>query len=230
MSTGTGVIAPAAEFDPQPRRFDLLEPAALDDPYPIYDELRAVAPVYRDRRFFGSILTRYDDVVALLKDPRVSARRPAAEERIPRALLPVADELRELRAFQSRWMLYVDPPEHTRLRGLINRSFTAATVAGMRGRVQNLVDELLRPWKDGAPFDLVRDFARPLPALVIADILGLPPEDRSLFQTWSDGIAAGMVLSTRQDAIGGISEAHQAQRELIGYFQQMIALRRLPSA
>jgi cytochrome P450 family 109 len=72
----------------------------------------------------------------------------------------------------------------------------------------------------------VQDFARPLPALVIADILGLPPEDRTLFQSWSDGIAAGMVLSTRQDAIVGLIEAHRCQRELIRYFEEMIAARR----
>src|SRR5215207_5641086 len=90
-------------------RFDLLDPASLDNPYPVYDQLRDVAPVYRDRRFFGCILTRYHDVAAVLKDPRVSARRPTADERVPRSLAAVALELRELRAFQSRWMLYLDP-------------------------------------------------------------------------------------------------------------------------
>ena len=138
-------------------RYDLLGDTALDDPYPLYDELRASAPVYRDRRFFGCILTRYEDVVAVLKDARVSSRRPTADERVPRSLGAIADEVRELRAFQSRWMLCLDPPQHTRLRALVNSSFTAAAVAGMRGRVQSLVDELLQPFVDGARFeDMVR--------------------------------------------------------------------------
>jgi pimeloyl-[acyl-carrier protein] synthase len=208
------------------RRYDLLDAAVLDDPYPLYDELRTVAPVYRDRRFFGCILTRYDDIVAVLKDGRVSSRRPTADERVPRSLSAIAEQLRELRAFQSRWMLYLDPPEHTRLRSLVNKSFTAATVARMRGRIQGLIDELLRPYVDGARFDVVQGFARPLPALVIADILGLPPEDRALLQDWSDGLAAGMVLSTGQDAIEGLTEAHRCQAELIRYFEDMIRVRR----
>lgn len=101
-------------------RYDLLGTSTLENPYPLYDELRVAAPVYRDRRFFGCILTRYDDVVAVLKDSRVSSRRPTADERVPRALSAIAEQLRELRAFQSRWMLYLDPPEHTRLRALVN--------------------------------------------------------------------------------------------------------------
>ena len=123
-------------------------------------------------------------------------------------------------------MLYLDPPEHTRLRSLVNNSFTAVAVARMRDRVQALVDGLLLPYVGGSRFDAVQDFARPLPALVIADILGLPSEDRTLFQTWSDGIAAGMVLSTGQEAVGGLMEAHRSQGELISYFRDMIRARR----
>jgi cytochrome P450 len=79
---------------------------------------------------------------------------------------------------------------------------------------------------EGVTFDVVQSFARPLPALVIADILGLPAEDRTLFQAWSDGITAGMVLSTGQDAIEGLTAAHHCQRELIRYFEDMIQARR----
>src|SRR5205823_1838445 len=81
---------------------------------------------------------------------------------------------------------------NTRLRSLVNKSFTAATAARMRGRIQGLIDELLSPYVDGGRFDVIQDFARPLPVLVIADILGLPPQDRALLQEWSDGIAAGI--------------------------------------
>src|SRR5437879_9568691 len=159
-------------------RYDLLDEGVLDNPYPLYDELRVAAPVYRDRRFFGCILTRYDVVVAVLKDSRVSSRRPTADERIPRSLSAIAEQLRELRAFQSRWMLYLDPPEHTRLRSLVSKAFTATTVASMRQTIQGLVDELLAPGCEAERLDVVRDLARPLPALVIADLLGRARADR----------------------------------------------------
>jgi pimeloyl-[acyl-carrier protein] synthase len=208
-------------------RFELLDAASLDDPYPLYDEMRAVAPVYRDRRFLGWILTRYEDVAAVLKDPRVSSVRPTANELIPTSLASIADRLRELRTFQARWMMYLDPPEHTRLRALVSKSFTASTVSSPRGRIQGLVDDLLAAGSQSGSFDVVRDFARPLPALVIADLIGLPREDRTIFQSWSDGIAAGMVLSTRgRGALDGLIEAHRCQRELISYFETLIACRR----
>src|SRR2546430_6932933 len=160
---GSGAFVAAGE-----RKYDLLDAATLENPYAVYDALRSAAPVYRDRRFFGCILTRYDDIVAVLKDSRVSSRRPTADERVPRSLAAIAEQLRELRAFQSQWMLYLDAPEHTRLRSLVNNSFTAVAVARMRDRVQALVDGLLLPYVGGSRFDAVQDFARPLPALVIA--------------------------------------------------------------
>ena len=139
-----------------------------------------MAPVYRDRRFLGWILTRYADVASVLKDPRVSSVRPTADEVIPTSLASIADRLRELRTFQARWMMYLDPPEHTRLRALVSKSFTASTVSSLRGRIQGLVDDLLARGRQSGSFDVVRDFARPLPALVIADLIGLPREDRTI--------------------------------------------------
>jgi cytochrome P450 len=90
-----------------------------------------------------------------------------------------------------------------------------------------MVDELLSACRESGTCDVIRDFARPLPALVIADLIGLPREDRVVFQSWSDGIAAGMVLSTRsQEALEGLIEAHRCQTELIAYFEALIASRR----
>ena len=163
----------------------------------------------------------------MLRDPRVSSVRPTADEVIPATLASIAERVRELRTFQARWMMYLDPPEHTRLRALVGKSFTAGTVANMRARIQGLVDDLLATGRQSGTFDVVRDFARALPALVIADLIGLPREDRTIFQSWSDGIAAGMVLSTRsQGALDGLIEAHRCQSELIAYFEALIASRR----
>ena len=225
--TGTSVTREPRSARPAEGRFELLDASSLDDPYPLYEQMRAGAPVYRDRRFLGWILTRYEDVAGVLRDPRVSSVRPTADDAIPSSLAGIADCLRELRTFQARWMMYLDPPEHTRLRSLVSKSFTASTVANLRGRIQGLVDDLLAAGRQSGGFDVIRDFARPLPALVIADLIGLPREDRIMFQSWSDGIAAGMVLSTRgQDALEALIEAHRCQRELISYFESLVAGRR----
>jgi cytochrome P450 len=208
-------------------RYELLDPSVLQDPYPLYRQMRDEAPVYRDRRFMGWILTRYDDVLAVLRDPRVSSQRPLATEPVGRSLASIATEVREIRQFQGRWMMHLDPPEHTRLRTLVSKAFTATRVEALRETVQALTDELLSHPREAGYIDLVQDLARPLPALVIGDLLGVPREDRPTLQVWSDGIAAGMVLSGRgQAALDGFREAHRCQRELVGYFQALIALRR----
>jgi pimeloyl-[acyl-carrier protein] synthase len=98
---------------------------------------------------------------------------------------------------------------------------------GLRRTVEALADELLGPGREAGCIDLVRDLARPLPALVIGDLLGVPREDRPSLQAWSDGIAAGMVLSGRgQAALDGLREAHRSQRELVDYFRGLIVERR----
>ena len=83
-------------------RYELLDPAVLQNPYPLYRQMRDEAPVYRDRRFMGWILTRYDDVLAVLRDPRVSSQRPLASEPVGRSLADIATEVREIREFQAR--------------------------------------------------------------------------------------------------------------------------------
>jgi cytochrome P450 len=206
------------------RRYPLLDAAFLDDPYPTYRELREHDPVYRDRRLMGWIVSRYDDVQAVLRDSSVSSQRPLADEPIPRSLEPIADELRELRRFQAHWLLYLDPPDHTRLRGLLATAFTPERAARLRPRIQDLIDQLLTDTPSGE-LEVMRDLARPLPVLVIAELLGLPAEDRGLFRGWSDGIAGGMLLQGGPDAVARLREAHHCQLELIAYFRELIRRR-----
>jgi cytochrome P450 len=206
------------------RRYTLLDAAFLDDPYPTYRQLREHDPVYRDRRFLGWIVSRYEDVQAVLRDPMVYSRRPLAEEPIPRSLELIADELRELRRFQAHWLLYLDPPAHTRLRGLLATAFTPERAEHLRPRIQDLIDQLLTGTPAGE-LEVMRDLARPLPVLVIAELLGLPAEDRGLFRAWSDGIAGGMLLQGGPDAVARLREAHDCQLELIAYFRELIGRR-----
>jgi cytochrome P450 len=201
--------------------FDFTRPAFRRDPYPTYRVLREQMPVARvDRgpiRF--SVLTRHADVVAVLRDPRMSVDRPfqpkpfsGQDDVDPATLHPLARALRAL----SRVMLFRDPPDHTRLRGLVNKAFTPRMVESLRPRIQGLVDDLLaRPLADGG-FDLVRDFAEPLPILVIAELLGLPASDRADLKRWSDQLAVMLDGSIAAQHIG---PAVQSAVQVIEYLR-----------
>src|SRR5690606_23753089 len=175
--------------------FDFTRPAFRRDPYPTYRALRESTPLHcietdRGTRFW--VLTRHADVTAVLRDPRMSVERgfppqppPLAPGVAPETLHPVVRALRVV----SRVMLFRDPPDHTRLRGLVGRAFTPRMVEALRPRITALVAELLAPLADGEPFDVVAQLAEPLPLLVIAELLGLPAEDRADLKRWSDDLA-----------------------------------------
>jgi pimeloyl-[acyl-carrier protein] synthase len=194
---------------------DFMRPEFLRDPYPTYRALRDAGPLHRissgSLRFW--VLTRHADVQALLRDPRVTVERipgmspdPNAPPVDPATLNPLARTLRTL----ARVMLFRDPPDHTRLRGLANKAFTPRMVEALRPRIAALVDELLAPLGDGAPFDVVRELAEPLPILVIAELLGLPGEDRKELKAWSDDLAVLLDGSIAMQHIGrGVQSAIQ---------------------
>lgn len=177
----TGTIS--AAFDQQ-----LISPAFYANPYPFYHQLRTEAPVSWSAALGGWVLTRYQDVIASLRDTRYFSSRGrmlAALERFPDdtrvALRPLEDHF-------AVGLISSDPPDHTRLRALINKAFTPRVVEQLRPRIQALVDELLDVAQARGPIDLIRDLAYPLPATVIAELLGASPEDRDRFKVWSDGI------------------------------------------
>ena len=150
-------------------------PEFFVDPYPTYDELRE-EPVRWEEELKGWVLTGYAEVAAALADPRVS-----------RGGGPQAGDL--LRRLLTRMMLFTDPPDHTRLRGLANRAFTPSRVEALRPRIAAIVDEQLAE-VDESEWDLIEGLAYPLPVMVIAEILSLPPADRALFKRWSDDVIA----------------------------------------
>lgn len=162
---------------------DLADPQFRVDPYPIYARLRDQAPVCLARAgFFGRawLLTRYDDVAAALRDERFTkdfrkVRRP---------------ELRLLGLFGplNRHMLNVDQPDHTRLRALVQKAFTARLVEDLRPRIESLAEELLDRVAARGQMDVVTDFAQPLPITIIAEMLGVPVSDRHRFQRWCAGL------------------------------------------
>ena len=175
----------------QPPRVDLFDPAFKADPYPTYARLRSTDPIHRTALPDGRgvwLITRYEDVFAVLKDGRFvkdwrKAMTPEQLAQIP----PIPDVLKPL----SSNMLDTDPPDHERLRALVSKAFTPRLIERMRGRVQAIADSLLDAVEDQRRMDLIDDYAFPLPITVIAELLGVPAEDRNSFREWSDAAVSG---------------------------------------
>jgi pimeloyl-[acyl-carrier protein] synthase len=167
----------------------LLTPEYLSDPYRFYAELREKAPVYFSQRMNAWVLTRYRDVAAGLSDRRLICGRRVESYAagLPR---PVREEMQTLFQHLEKWIDNMDPPDHTRLRGLVNKAFTPHMIATLEGAIVTTTEELLGAAESNGQMDIIRDFAYPLPATVIALMLGVPLGDRSQFISWANDIAA----------------------------------------
>ncbi len=161
------------------------------DPYPAYRRLRDEDPVHWSEAWGAWLITRYDDVVATLRDhERFSSRGRLVEliYALPADAQADAGPLRE--HFSTSGLIHSDPPDHTRMRSLISKAFSPRTIAALEPRIARIVDELLDRVEQGRPFDVMTALAYPLPAIVIAELLGALPEDRERFRGWSDDIVA----------------------------------------
>jgi cytochrome P450 PksS len=160
------------------------------DPYPFYARLRAEAPVCRvalPGKQTAWLITRYDDVVAVLKDERLAKDKRNAltpEQASKQPWVPAMFKPLE------RNMLDLDAPDHTRLRALVHKAFTPRLIERMQERIQKLADELLDTVQNRWAMDLIRDYALPIPTTIIAQMLGVPVADRHRFHRWSSTIVA----------------------------------------
>lgn len=191
----------------------------LQNPYPLFDRLRAEDPVHWCEPMKLWLVTRYEDVYAGLREPLLSTNRAGMYEQ---ALSPeLKSRVQPLLDHVSKWMLLTDDPVHKRLRKLVNLAFLPKMVDQLRPRVKSIVNELLDNVPINKPFDIMKEFASPLPATVICEILGIPLEERYKFKTATEGV---MQFSTR----GGprlkeyAYEAHNALGELITMFERLI--------
>ena len=203
----------------------LLSPAFFADPYAVYRRLRDEHPVHWCEPWNCWIISRYDDVTAGL---RQDGRRFSVVGQFGSYLnaLPEAERPRfePLKQHFSIGLLHSDPPEHTRLRGLINQAFTPRVVERMRGRIEATVNALLDAVQDRGQMDVIRDFAFHLPAIITAQVVGMPPEDRHQFKAWSDDIASFSAANRLT-----VEVAERAQRSVLavrGYLRQIAARRR----
>lgn len=184
---------------------DLFSEAARRDPYPTYDRLRASAPVCHDPTSGLWLVLNYEAVKWVLSDPASFSSR-----------------------FGPDWMIFADPPRHSKLRGLINTAFTPRMVAALEPRIREICCDLLDQSTGQTEIDFVGEFAGPLPMRVIAEMLGIPGDDRSRFQRWADAI-----LAMSYTIAGAAAEARAATehftavtREMGDYLVDLLASRR----
>src|SRR5215203_3519334 len=199
---------------------DLASPRFKADPYPFYARLRAEAPVWRttlpDKRT-AWLVTRYEDVAGVLKDDRLAKDTLNAQDPEQRAEGPwVPGFLKPL----EQNMLDLDDPDHKRLRSLVSKAFTPRLIERLRGRVEAICRELLDAMEPRDRTELVRDYALPLPATVIAELLGIPAKDQRRFHRWSNRIVS---ISSGRD----VWRALPAALAFVRYLRKMSERRRL---
>ena len=214
MDTIAQPTAPAKDLE-----FNPLDPAFIADPYPFYRRLREAAPVMKTPQGFW-LITRYEDVALSLRDRRFgkdfegNMRRRYGTDRMNEPAV----------ASLAKTMLVQDPPDHTRLRGLVTKAITARRVADMRPRIKELVDEQLDRVADKGEMDVMRDLAHRLPVIVICDMLGIPEEHRAPFLAGSNvnGRILEPVPMTREE----LDLANRNTQMAGVYFNQLCELRR----
>ena len=202
--------------------FNPFLPSYQANPYPAYAALRADDPVHFSAAIQAWVLTAYEDCERVLRDADTfSSSSFTASGQLATAL---QQQRREFPLGEVPTVLNSDPPVHTRLRTLLNRAFTPRAIDGLRPHIEDIAASLLADaGRTGGRFDAVTGFAQPLPIIVIAELLGVPPSDRDQLKEWSTAIAnTTNVLNTE----GALKAARQATLELIAYMDKVVAQRR----
>jgi cytochrome P450 len=199
-----------------------MAPAVVADPYSYFAALREREPVRWNAQVGAWIITRYDDVQAAFRDARLSADRISPYYR-PKLGGPNGEVLRPAYENLSRWMVFIDPPEHTRLRALVVKAFTPRIIEALGDKIRDTVRELL----DEAPageLELIRDLAYPLPVIIVGEMFGVPRQDRERIKTWSDEIV--LVVMGALDVPDRHERARRAFVEFEAYLREKIGERR----
>jgi cytochrome P450 len=181
----------------------------LENPYPALSMLRLMTPAFHEPTTDTWVVARYHDVAQLLRDPDYGKDPRKARVGLPAAVAMNPDPT------EQPSMLLLDPPDHTRLRGLVNKAFTPRAVEALRPRIEQLAGELLDRVEGSPGFDVMAAIADPLPVTIIAEMIGVDPGDQERFRAWSHALAANL------DALAGDevrSAAFKAREELAAYF------------
>ncbi|MDH4324252.1 MAG: cytochrome P450 [Betaproteobacteria bacterium] len=199
------------------------DPAFLADPFPLFRRLQDEDPCHWSPRLKAWVLTRYEDVRRVCLDRAMSSERlrPFFAALPP----PEAQRIADIVRYLSLWMVFRDPPQHTRLRRLTSKVFHVKSMHAMRPRIEALMHWLFDRIGARREFDFIDDFAGPLPALVIMDMLGVPTGELARVKRLSDDMALFIGSSRMSADKYAIAEA--ATREMAAYFRDLIALRRV---
>jgi len=200
-------------FNPFTRSF-------IANPYPTYRLLRAEEPVHWSPSLNAWLLTRHQDSVTALRDPRLG-REPRNVEGM--GDVQSSQSLGPFRRMQLQWLVFRDPPDHTRLRTLLNKAFTYRVAERLRPKIQDVANHLLDQVQPANHMDIVADYAFPLPLMVIAELLGIPVEDRQLLRQWANDLVGAIDITETPEVIeraGGVT------LEFYDYLHDLLRLRR----
>ncbi|MFZ0283964.1 MAG: cytochrome P450 [Terriglobales bacterium] len=218
----TGTVRGDASSPHQPpvlSLYQLLDPDVLANPYPLYHRLRNEDPVHWDPFLHAWVVTRYQEVTRVLQD--FSANRTFTPQQLEEMGL---SQLSPIAGVMVKQMLFMDPPDHTRLRGLCSQAFTPRRVEMLRSRIQGIADRLIDAMLPDGRMDVVRDFAAPLPATVTAELLGVPTADHVQLKAWSADFAE--MLGNFQHNPDRTQRVLRSLQEMTAYFRAAIAAAR----
>jgi cytochrome P450 len=200
---------------------NIYRPEVQADLYTFYHQLRSEAPVHWDAYLNGWVLTRYDDVVACLGDPRISADRTIPlMNRMPETQHAAMRRLFEINAKQ---MAFLDPPEHTLVRRTFNKTFSQQAVAALGDHIQQIVDRLLDQVQHAGHMDIIHNLAYPLPAIVISELLGVSFKDLDKLRKWYNASFNLLGASITQEQL---TQATQTLDQMMHYFRDLVAQHR----
>lgn len=196
-------------------------PDVRRDPYPTWRRLRETAPLVRIRLLGGWATARYAEAERVLREPSFSTDRSAVP--MMAAMQRATKDFPDLSNLFHENLLMIDGPRHTQARGLVGKAFTPRRVEQLRGRIEDIVAELLDRAAARGSMDVVRDLARPLPGIVIGELLGTPAGDRDMLLRWSEQLAELLdPLSGRH----GLEPPREATAAAAAYFRKLLAERR----
>ncbi|ATB34469.1 cytochrome P450 [Melittangium boletus] len=200
-------------------RFDFFSPDVMRNPYPYFAELRDKAPLHYDAKLKAHVLSRYEDVAFVLKNHALFS---STKIRIAGKLQEERASVKELGSVSN--LVSMDPPVHTRLRGLVSRSFTPKQINAMEPRVRELSRELVAEMTSRSEFDFMDALASPLPVTIIAEMLGIDPVRRRDFKRWSDNL----IQSNNATLQSGETpeEVIRSAKEMLAYMTEVAEARR----
>ena len=195
--------------------YHLLDPEVLADPYPLFRRLRSEDPVHWDPFLHTWVVTRYNDVLEVLHT--FSADRTHTPEKLTVMGL---SEMSPIAQLMVKQMLFMDPPAHTRLRSLASHAFSPARVAVLRSHIREITNRLLDAVQSKGRMDVIRDLAEPLPAIVTAEMLGVPVDDHDQLKAWSADFAE--MLGNFQHNPERVPHMLRTVHDMTAYFQKAI--------